>query len=179
MRAVPEPGVELLPGTGLRRLDAPPSSSMPDVSRLTELRDRLLLIDRCEAGLARAGASGAPSTRRLAQMRQRLLLSMRDAGLPEDRWYRLGRRGLYLERADGVSDLAPGAAYRLHDALWSAVRFAPAGEPPGDTLGGMRASAPYTIAHRVFAVVASALGFGRPTPPKGRRQSRERAGSRP
>lgn len=105
-----------------------PADAAPDPERLAELYDRSLLLDRCAGKISRTQEGAL----RLSLMRQRLLLSMRAAGLPESRWFRLGRRGLYLEPATPANDAAP--PYRLHAAPWAAVRRAPAAEPPEATL---------------------------------------------
>ncbi|MDP9474353.1 MAG: hypothetical protein M3R38_01405 [Actinomycetota bacterium] len=108
---------------------APPADAPPDLARLAELYDRSLLLDRCAERISRT-AEGAM---RLSLMRRRLLLSMRAAGLPESRWVRVGRRGLYLEPDPAARPDAP--AYRLHAAPWAMVRFAPLAEALGPPLG--------------------------------------------
>ena len=102
-----------------------------DQARLAELRDRALLLDRCAARISRTVEGAA----RLALLlRRRLLLSMRAAGLPERRWVRVGRVGLYLEPRPEPASSPIAAAYRLRTAPWAAVRLAFAAKLPVDTL---------------------------------------------
>lgn len=132
MRATQHTGVPLpagaIPSPPISR-GLPSPDARTDLARLVELHDRALLLDRCAARIPRTAEGAA----RLALLRERLLLSMRAAGLPESRWFRVGRFGLYLEPCDEPASSPTGPAYRLHTAPWVAVRLAFAAGVPLDT----------------------------------------------
>lgn len=150
MGAHPQPRLRGAPAPRPPAPAAPPSTldAAPDLARLAELYDRSLLLDRCARALSQSAAGAV----RLARMRQRLLLSMRAAGLPESRWFRVGRFGLYLEARPDPAPSPPGHAYRLYTAPWAAVRFAPAGEAPAATLSRTRGASPVFAAYLSFSL---------------------------
>ena len=123
------PPAEVIPSTAIS-LSLPSPGAGADQARLAELHDRALLLDRCAARISRTAEGAA----RLGLLRHRLLLSMRAAGLPESRWVRVGRFGLYLEPRPEPASSPTGPAYRLHTAPWASVRLAFAAKLPVDAL---------------------------------------------
>ena len=123
------PPAEVIPSPAISP-GLPSPGAGADQARLAELHDRALLVDRCAVRISRTAEGSA----RLALLRHRLLLSMRAAGLPESRWVRVGRVGLYLEPRPEPASSPTGPTYRLHTAPWAAVRLAFAAKLPVDNL---------------------------------------------
>lgn len=101
MRAAHHTGVaspaEVIPSPALK-CTLPSPDGGADSARLAELHDLALLLDRCAARISRTVEGAA----RLALLRQRLLLSMRAAGLPEARRFRVVKRVLAYLPPDGA-----------------------------------------------------------------------------